>query len=381
MIKRGEEQKMKTKFIHLLKNEVVLVVATALAVVSMLFNTPSEEYIDFIDFRVLGILLSLMLVMAGFQINGVFRKLGKMLVRRCSNTWSLSFVLVFMCFFSSMLLTNDVALITFVPFALLTLKMTNMEQSMIPVVVAQTIAANLGSMLTPMGNPQNLYLYGLSGMSIGEFMLLMLPYTIASAVMLCIFIIFTKKMPLNLEKMEQEREKANKWHIVIYSVMFISCILVVLHIIPWYIVTAIIVAMMLFVDRRVFGKADYSLLCTFISFFIFIGNMGQIDVVKDMLSKLIEGRELIISVVSSQVVSNVPAAILLSGFTDNYNMLIVGTNLGGLGTLIASMASLISYKQYANAYPEKKGKYFRYFTVMNVAFLVVLMIMYVIMPY
>lgn len=368
---------MKVKLTHILKNDVVLVVATALAIISMFFNAPGKEYIEFIDFRVLGILLSLMLVMAGFQLNGVFKKLGEMLVRRCSNTWTLSLVLVFMCFFSSMLLTNDVALITFVPFALLTLKMTNMEQIMIPVVVEQTIAANLGSMLTPMGNPQNLYLYGLSGMNIGQFISLMLPYTIASAVMLCIFIIFIKKKPLDLQCMEQENGRANSLHIVLYSVMFVSCILVVLHIVEWYIVTALIVLLMLFIDRRVFKGADYNLLFTFISFFIFIGNMGQIDAVRDMLSKLIEGRELIVSVVSSQVVSNVPAAILLSGFTDNYSALIVGTNLGGLGTLIASMASLISYKQFSNVYSEEKGKYFRLFTVMNILFLAALLLLYV----
>ena len=149
----------KGRIIHLLKKETVLVIATILAIISAFFNPPSKEYIDFIDWRVLGILLSLMLVMAGFQINGVFRKLGEMLVRKCSNTWMLSFVLIFMCFFSGMILTNDVALITFVPFSLLTLKMTRMEHMMVQVVVGQTIAANLGSMLTPMGNPQNLYLY------------------------------------------------------------------------------------------------------------------------------------------------------------------------------------------------------------------------------
>ena len=370
---------MKEKLIHILKNETVLVIATILAIISMFFNPPGREYVDFIDFRVLGILLSLMLVMAGFQLNGVFKKLGEMLVKKCGSTWSLSFVLIFMCFFSSMLLTNDVALITFVPFALLTLKMTKMESMMIPVVVAQTVAANLGSMLTPMGNPQNLYLYGLSGMNIGEFIKLMLPYTIASAVLLCIFILFLKKKPLNLEKMEEDNIKANKGHIAIYFVMFILCILVVLHVFEWYIITLVIALALIFIDKRVFLKADYSLLFTFISFFIFIGNMGQIEAVKDMLNSLIEGRELMVSVASSQVVSNVPAAILLSGFTDNYNALIIGTNLGGLGTLIASMASLISYKQFANMYPDEKGRYFKYFTIMNILLLAVLVCMNIIL--
>lgn len=370
---------IKKKITHILKTETVLVVATILAIISMFFNPPGKEYIDFIDFRVLGILLSLMLVMAGFQINGVFRKLGEMLVRKCSNTWMLSFVLVFMCFFSSMLLTNDVALITFVPFALLTLKMTHMEDMMIKVVVAQTIAANLGSMLTPMGNPQNLYLYGLSGMGIGEFIMLMLPYTIVSAILICILLLLNKKQPLNLADMEEEEVNANPWHIAMYVLLFAVCILTVLRIVEWYIVAVIVVLAMLVIDRRVFAKTDYSLLLTFISFFIFIGNMGQIEAVRELLAKLIDGRELLVAVLSSQVVSNVPAALLLSGFTDNYNALIIGTNLGGLGTLIASMASLISYKQFVNAYPEEKGRYFRYFTVMNVVFLTILLVVNVIL--
>lgn len=370
---------IKKKITHILKTETVLVVATILAIISMFFNPPGKKYIDFIDFRVLGILLSLMLVMAGFQINGVFRKLGEMLVRKCSNTWMLSFVLVFMCFFSSMLLTNDVALITFVPFALLTLKMTHMEDMMIKVVVAQTIAANLGSMLTPMGNPQNLYLYGLSGMGIGEFIMLMLPYTIVSAILLCILLLLNKKQPLNLADMEEEEVNANPWHIAMYVLLFAVCILTVLRIVEWYIVAVIVVLAMLVIDRRVFAKTDYSLLLTFISFFIFIGNMGQIEAVRELLAKLIDGRELLVAVLSSQVVSNVPAALLLSGFTDNYNALIIGTNLGGLGTLIASMASLISYKQFVNAYPEEKGRYFRYFTVMNVVFLTILLVVNVIL--
>ncbi len=370
---------MREKIIHWIKSEIVLVVATILAIVSAFFNPPSRAYIEFIDFRVLGILLSLMLVMAGLQLNGVFKQLGELLVKRCNSTLTLSLVLVFLCFFSSMLLTNDVALITFVPFALLTLKMTGQESMMIKVVVAQTIAANLGSMLTPMGNPQNLYLYGLSGMDMGQFILLMLPYTVVSAVLLLVLLCVGRREKLSLEDMYDEPFTAKPWHIAVYIVLFVACIACVLHIVEWYIITVITVVAVVLVDRRVFGRADYSLLFTFISFFIFIGNMGQIPLVSNMLKSLIEGREAIVSILSSQVVSNVPAAILLSGFTDNYNALIIGTNLGGLGTLIASMASLISYKQFVNAYPERKGRYFMYFTVSNVAFLAVLVAVMILM--
>ena len=365
--------KIKDKIIEVIKKDTVLVIASILAVVSMIFNPPSKEYVEFIDFRVLGILLSLMIVMAGLSINGIFEGLGKKLIKKCNSTRMLAFVLIFLCFFSSMLLTNDVALITFVPLALLTLKMSGNEKLIVIVVVMQTIAANLGSMLTPMGNPQNLYLYGISGMGIGKFVLLMLPYTVISAVLLCIVIFTIKKESLTLNINEDDKKTTSKSKVAIYFVMFVLCILVVVRVLPWYVVTALIVVIALFMERDAVKGADYALLLTFIAFFIFIGNMGEVSAVKDMLSKLVEGREVIVSVISSQVVSNVPAALLLSGFTTNYEGLIVGTNLGGLGTLIASMASLISYKQVANEYGDKKGRYFISFTIWNVVFLLVLL--------
>ena len=350
-----------------------MVVAIILAVISAFYNHPGKEYLGFIDFRVLGILLSLMLVMAGLQLNGIFKKLGEMLIGRCDNTRRLAQALIFMCFVSSMLLTNDVALITFVPFALLTLKMSKKEYLIIPTVVLQTLGANLGSMLTPMGNPQNLYLYGISGMDIGRFIMLMLPYTVVSAILLWICTFFIKRENLVTVGNPENNINTNEVHVGVYISLFLLCILSVLRIVEWYIVTLVVLAVTAIIDRRVFRKTDYSLLLTFIAFFIFIGNMGQIDAIRKFLSSLIEGRELLVSIVSSQVVSNVPAALLLSGFTSDYRQLIIGTNLGGLGTLIASMASLISYKQVVNEYPDKKGKYFKCFTALNIGFLVILM--------
>lgn len=378
---------LKDKIVEIIKKDTVLVIAAILAVISMFFNTPSKEYIEFIDFRVLGILLSLMIVMAGLSINGIFEKLGKSLISKCSSTRALAFVLIFLCFFSSMLLTNDVALITFVPLALLTLKMSGNEKIIVMVVVMQTIAANLGSMLTPMGNPQNLYLYGISGMSIGKFILLMLPYTVVSAALLFIVIFTLKKESLTLSINDENKNSSgkaisnriNNVRVAVYFIMFVLCILVVVRLLPWHMVAALIFVVTLFMEKEAVKGADYALLLTFIAFFIFIGNMGEIPAIKNMLSSLVEGREVAVSIISSQAVSNVPAALLLSGFTSNYEGLIIGTNLGGLGTLIASMASLISYKQVANGHPDIKGKYFVSFTVWNVVFLAVLTCAYVIM--
>lgn len=364
---------MRRRLTDLFKKDTVLVIAAMLAVISMFFNRPSKEYIDFIDFRVLGILLALMIVMAGLQVNGIFDRLGRALVSRCNTTRKLCLVLVFMCFFSGMVLTNDVALITFVPFALLTLKLSGKEKLMVKVVVYQTIAANLGSMLTPMGNPQNLYLYGLSGKTMGDFVMLTLPYTIVAALLLCLLIMLIKSESISMDNAGEEKKNTSVFQVCVYLVLFVLCILTVLRIVEWYIVAIIVVAVAAVMDRRVLLKADYSLLLTFIAFFIFIGNMGELQAVRDMLSSLIEGRELAIAIISSQVVSNVPAALLLSGFTGKYDALIVGVNLGGLGTLIASMASLISYKLFVNEYPDSKRKYFIYFTVVNIVFLVVLL--------
>lgn len=367
------------KWIKVVKNETVLVIAFLLAAVSSFVNPPGKEYLEFIDFRVLGLLLSLMLVMAGLQKNKVFYKLGERLIVKCDNVHKLAVVLVFLCFFSSMLLTNDVALITFVPFAILILRIIDMEQYLIPIVTAQTIAANLGSMLTPMGNPQNLYLYGLSGLGIGSFMGLMLPYGVCAAVLLLVCVFLLKKEPVNLPEFEQETKLEHVSQVVAYGGLFLVCILCVLHVFPWQYTLATVVLAVLIMDRKVLKMADYGLLLTFVCFFVFIGNMGKIPAVREMLASMIEGRECLIAVVSSQIISNVPAAILLSGFTTDYTSLIIGTNLGGLGTLIASMASLISYKQISNAYPAHKGGYFRYFTVMNVVFLAILWMLYVVL--
>ena len=363
---------MKSKIIEFCKKEVVLVVATVLAVASTFVVPPSMAYWDYIDWHVLGVLLSLMIVMAGLQKNGLFDALGEALLARTKKVWQLVLVLVLLCFFLSMAITNDVALITFVPFAVIALEKSQKQNLLIPVVVLQTIAANLGSMLTPIGNPQNLYLYNLSGMSIGEFVLVMLPYTAISLgiLVLCILFLKGKKEAVTIDDVTDV--VFHKTRIAIYLALFVLAFLVVLKVLPFEIVLAVTVAVVFFMERKVLKDVDYCLLLTFISFFVFTGNMGNIPAIKTALQQLVEGREVLIGILSSQAISNVPAALLLSGFTGDYNALLVGVNLGGLGTLIASMASLISYKILANKYNDKKGKYFLWFTIANVGFLFVL---------
>lgn len=365
---------MKEKLLEFMKKEVVLVIATILAIISAFVVPPSLSYFEYIDWHVLGLLLCLMTVMAGLQKCGLFDWLGEALLKKTNKVWQLCMVLVMLCFFLSMIITNDVALITFVPFAIVALEKSKQEHLLIPVVVFQTIAANLGSMLTPIGNPQNLYLYNLSQMSLGEFILCMLPNTILSFLLLIIGMLFIKGKNNEVHLSEKNDSHMDKKQILIYLGLFVLSLLVVMKLLSLTFVLPIVLIVVFLMDRQVLKTVDYCLLFTFISFFVFTGNLGNITVIRETLQQFVNGQELLIGIIASQGISNVPAALLLSGFTSNYRALLAGVNIGGLGTLIASMASLISYKILANKYNEKKGKYFWYFTIANIIFLVVLLI-------
>lgn len=354
------------------KKEIVLCLSLILALISMIWVPIDRTYISYIDFRTLSILLSLMLVMAGFRQQGVFKTIGRSLLKKTGNVKGLSMVLVLLCFVFSMLITNDVALITFVPFTIEVLVMCKLEQYMIRIIVLQTIAANLGSMLTPIGNPQNLYLYGLSGVGMGTFIGWMLPYTVVSLVLLILCILIFKGSEKTRVRERDQIQQMNRFHVVLYLILFVVSLLTVVRVLPYPIALLIVVAAVVIFDRWTMLAADYALLLTFIFLFIFIGNMKRIPQISLWLSGIVQGHETLVGVVSSQVVSNVPAAILLSGFTDQIKALVIGTNLGGLGTLIASMASLISFKFYGALQNSNKDRYMAMFTVFNVIFLIIL---------
>lgn len=361
------------KIINFIRKDTVLCISAILAVISMFFVPPSAGYLSYIDFRTLALLFCLMAVMAGFREIGVFSALANSLLEKSKNFRSISLTLVMLCFFTSMLITNDVALITFVPFAIEVVRKSGKTGQLIPIVVLQTLAANLGSMLTPMGNPQNLYLYSLSGMSLGDFILLVLPYTVISFVLLIIFNFSVKSSHIEYKA---EKVSFSVKLALFYAIMFLICMLTVVNILDYKICFVIITIVLLIFNRKSLLGVDYSLLMTFIFFFIFIGNMGNIEGFKNLILTLINGREMIVSVAASQFMSNVPAAVLLSGFTTDYNNLIIGVNLGGLGTLIASMASLISYKFFVISAPDMKGRYIAKFTLWNIIFLIVLLLLY-----
>ena len=387
---------MFTKVKELFQKETVCCIAFLLAVISMCFVVPSKNYISYIDFRVLALLFCLMAVVRGFSSIGVFTRLGTMLLTHVHSLRMLSALFIFLCFFFSMLITNDVALITFVPFTILVLSMAEQKKFLIPVIVLETIAANLGSMLTPLGNPQNLYLYTISGLSTGAFVRIMLPYSFVSAILLLIFILFLPKDTVstataantanstntvtasNTSNVICEAVKARKNPRILftaYLILFLLCLLTVLHILPYQIMFLLVLTGFLLLDYRVLKDVDYFLLLTFLCFFIFIGNMKQISLVHELISKLLVHHEVLMGIGASQIISNVPAAILLSGFTDDYSALLIGVNLGGLGTLIASLASLISFKFYTNSNGNDTRRFLGIFTLYNVIFLGVLFVL------
>lgn len=371
------------RIVTYLKREMVLCAAAFLALLSMFFVKPDRGYVDYLDARVLALLFCLMTVMEGFKKTGLFEQMANRLLKKVKTFRQLMIVLVGLCFFSSMWITNDVALLTFVPFTILVLRMAQMERRMIAVVTMETIAANLGSMATPVGNPQNLYLYSVSGMSLGGVIKVMGPLSVLSLFLILMGCLLQKNQELQITVVPQGKKEPKIEENLLLCALFVVSLLAVLRILSWQMLLGITILACLLLyatgkEEFLPGKVDYGLLFTFVAFFIFIGNMGRIGWVKELLEKALGGNELLLGFAGSQVISNVPAAILLSGFTKNYAALLQGVNIGGLGTLIASLASLISYKFYAeesekNKNVGTKGKYFWYFTGWNLVFAAVLL--------
>ena len=359
----------------LFQRETVFCVSLVLAVLSALAVRPDAAYLSYPDYRTLALLFCLMLIVAGFRSLGVFERLGRALLRRAGSLRELSIALVLLCFFCSMVITNDVTLITFVPFTLLVFRMIRREGRVLTLVVLETIAANLGSMATPIGNPQNLYLYSMSGVTMGEFAQAVWPYAGLSLILL-VCILFTEKnealKSIAVKEQKEVQIGKNLSQLFAFAALLLLCLLAVFRVFPYIPVLICVAAAVLAVNRRLFGKVDYFLLLTFLCFFIFIGNMKRIPEISSTLASLVQGKELWAGILTSQVISNVPAAILLSGFAGNFSLLLTAVNLGGLGTLVASLASLISFKFYTVEYPRRKGRFMAVFTVWNLVFLGIL---------
>lgn len=365
-----------TKIKEFIKNESVMLISALLAAVSSFIITPDRQYLSYVDFRTLVLLFSLMAVMAGFSQMGLFSVMARKLMSKASNTRTLTLTLCLMCFFSSMIITNDVALITFVPFTVIALKKANRTDRLIFTVCLETVAANLGSMATPIGNPQNLFIFSSFNMDMGAFLSAVLPYAALSLAAVLVCALTVKKDAVTPDG-EDEKSEINPLKTTVYCLLFACALLSVFRVLDYRILLPIAVILILIFDRKILIKVDYSLLLTFVFLFIFIGNLGRIPQISEFLNEKVAGHEALAGIIISQFFSNVPTAVLLSGFTDKAQALLTGVNLGGLGTLIASMASLISFK-FIQKEKVNTGRYLAVFTVMNIVFLAVNLLLYVI---
>ena len=374
------------------RKETVLTVALLLAVISAFIVPPDSAYVDYIDFRTLAILFCLMTVVAGFSQQGMFGIIAKSMINRMGSLRAVTIVLIFMCFFFSMFITNDVSLITFVPMTLTVLGMAGEEvltRWMVPVITLQTIAANLGSMLTPIGNPQNLYLYSYYGLHLGDFLRTMaLPFALSTAGVVACTWWLCGHSDCNDSRSDTHNTTApmplSRRSLVAYGLLLALTLLAVFHIVPIAAAVVIVAATLAALDRRALVAVDWGLLATFACFFVFAGNMARVPEVSAWLSPLMADHGLLVSAGLSQIISNVPAAVLLSHFAGAWQPLLIGVNIGGAGTLVGSLASLITLQHFTSvrkvfpqtaALPElSTSRFLILFSVLNFAFLAILLI-------
>lgn len=352
------------------KKNVVMFVALLAAVVTCFFVPPDKEYLGYFDTKTLVCLFVTLAVVCALRNIKFFTILARKLVMLTGTLRMLFVMLVCITFIGSMLIANDMALITFLPLGYFALSVSKNEKYMAYLFILQNISANLGGMLTPFGNPQNLYLYSYYSIPTSEFLKIMLmPFLLAiSMLILCCFFVKNDKLYIN----EKFPEKLSIKRTVLYLLLFSVSLLVVFRIVPVLVGLLLITIVLLFVDRDALLMVDYPLLLTFVFFFVFAGNLSRIEVVREFFSALLNIDTLLVSVLSCQVISNVPTAILLSQFTSDYSSLLLGVNIGGTGTLIASLASLITFSEFKILYPKETKKYIVLFSVINFAFLIVM---------
>lgn len=354
-----------------IKAQPVLVVSFVLAAATMFIVPPDKEYIGYCNRTVLIELFALMAAVAGLRSIGIFDTATRVILQKTGTIRRLGAVMILICFFSAMLVTNDVALITFVPLTLLIYGGIKDDKSLILTIVLESAAANLGSMMTPVGNPQNLFLYDEYDLTAMTFVKTMLP---VGALGLAAVLLMTLFLPKDkCEAPKRSDSKLPVFKAAVYTAVFALCIAAVFRLVPDWVCLIAAVAAALICDVKLLLKVDYILLATFVCFFVFVGNIARIDAVSDFFSRILTGRELIVSALLSQIISNVPAAVMLAEFTDNGTQLLLGVDIGGFGTIIASMASLIAFQIYRGSERARTGRYMSVFTLVNVVLLVLLL--------
>ena len=354
------------------KKNIVFTIAAVAAIVTCFIVPPDKEYLSYFDWKTLACLFLTLAVICALRNIKFFTILARRLVLITGNLRSLFFMLNAITFIGSMLIANDMALITFLPLGYFALSVTNQQRYMAYLFILQNISANLGGMLTPFGNPQNLYLYSFFEIPTAEFCGIMLPPFLLAIGMIAVACCLVKSVKLTIS--EEFPERLSVKRTVLYSVLFLFSLLIVFRVIPFWIGLAVVSLVLLMVDKEALKMVDYGLLGTFFFFFVFAGNLARIEVINTFVSQLLQKDTLLVSTLSCQVISNVPSAILLSRFTADYHALLLGVNIGGTGTLIASLASLITFSEFRILYPGHGKKYFWLFTLINAVFLVVMLL-------
>ena len=352
------------------RKNAVMFIALAAAAATSFIVPPDREYAGYFDFKTLTCLFCVLAVVCALKDINFFYLLARRLVQLFKNARLSVLALVYITFIGSMLIANDMALLTFLPLGYFVLTTTGKEKYMAFTFIMQNIAANLGGMLTPFGNPQNLYLYTKFNIPTPEFMRIMAPPFALSVLLITVCcVVFVRPEPL---RVEDEPVLLPLARTALYLCLFLLSIIIVFRVIPYWIGLIVIPVVLLFVDHKALKKVDYPLLFTFVFFFIFAGNLARVEPVRTFFSMLLDKSTLLFSVLSCQFISNVPSAILLSQFTANYPELLVGVNIGGVGTLIASLASLITFREYTKNNPGKTGYYVKMFSAFNFGFLILL---------
>ncbi len=364
-------QRQPGKLAQFLRKNTVFIIALLAAVVTAFFVPPDAQYLSYFDWKTLSCLFCTLAVICALRNIHFFTVVAHKIVGMTGNIRRAIIAIIMITFIGSMLIANDMALLTFLPLGYHVLASSGQKKHMVFTFIMQNIGANLGGMLTPFGNPQNLYLYNKFQIPTAKFMGIMaIPFAAAIFLILVCCLILIRPEPIRVENQEDDRLPVGRT--VLYLLLFAFSIVIVFRLIPYYIGLIVIPAVLLFADRKALRNVDYFLLLTFACFFVFSGNMARIDGVNRVLSSLMAKNPLIVSILSCQVISNVPSAILLSGFTTEYRALLYGVNIGGTGTLIASLASLITFRQYTALEPAGTKRYLGVFTLLNFLFLAVM---------
>lgn len=358
------------KLTSFLKDHAVMCIAALAALVTCFFVPPDAEYLSYFDFRTLSCLFLTLAVIAALRNIKFFTILSRRLVVLAGTLRLLFLLLIVITFLGSMVIANDMALITFLPLGYFALSVTHKEKYMAYLFILQNVSANLGGMLTPFGNPQNLYLYSYFQIETGAFLRVMTPPFLAAIALLALATLFVKNEKLVIN--DDYHEHLNRPRTLVYLALFALSLLIVFRIIPYLVGLILITVALFFSDRESIRMVDYPLLFTFAFFFVFSGNLARIPTVHAFFSDLLAKDTFTVSALSCQVISNVPSAVLLSRFTENWQELLVGVNIGGTGTLIASLASLITFSEFRILYPGHTRQYLTLFFVVNALFLLLL---------